>query len=241
MKESFVLSLTTDLSPEALTEKLRAYEPWGHRFDFSNGVSTKDLVKRTPFSDTTLLKIKTIERSLPFDDVRGGNVLDIGCNSGHNSIYLASKFAMQPTGIDVSPRHIEVSNLLSEAAGIDGTYELGNAETYCREEHFDVVLHLGTLYHLANPLLSLQTTFKNLKKGGYLALETQVYDHPKDKNICYFMHMHNNDSTNYWALSTPVLKQCLQLIGFHDIQELLKVSPKILEKHMSRIILVARK
>ena len=64
-------------------------------------------------------------------------------------------------------------------------------------------LHFGTLYHLPNPVLSLQTTFDNLRSGGYLALETQVYDHPQDPNICYFMHMQNNDKTNFWALSTP--------------------------------------
>jgi hypothetical protein len=32
---------------------------------------------------------------------------------------------------------------------------------------------------------------------GYLGLETQVYDHPHDPNICYFMHMQNNDRTNF--------------------------------------------
>jgi hypothetical protein len=94
---------------------------------------------------------------------------------------------------------------------------------------------------LPNPLLSLHTTYDNLKKGGYLALETQVYDHPGDKNICYFMHMQNNDPSNFWALSTYVLKKYLQLLGFVEIQELLKVAPKMLEKHMSRIILVAKK
>ena len=49
-------------------------------------------------------------------------------------------------------------------------------------------------------LLSLRQSFENLKPDGYLALETQVYDHPQDPNICYFMHMQNNDPTNFWAL-----------------------------------------
>lgn len=235
------MNLTTDLSAEELTKKLAAYEPWGHRVDFSNGVSTSKLGRRTPFSHNTIQKVKTVESTIPFEEFRGGTVLDIGCNSGHNSIYLASEYNMHPTGIDVSPRHIEVSNLLSEIANIEGNYTLGDAETYCSESYFDVVLHFGTLYHLPNPLLSLQTTYKNLKKGGYLALETQVYDHPDDNNICYFMHMHNNDKTNFWALSTHVLKQYLEIIGFCEIQELLKVSPKILEENMSRIVLVAKK
>lgn len=241
MKDSFALNLVTKLGAAELTEILTNYEPWGHRVDFSNGVSTSNLRKRTPFNHNTLQKVKTVEKIIPFEQFRGGQVLDIGCNSGHNSIYLASEYNMYPTGIDVSSRHIKASNLLSEIANIDGNYILGDAETYCIENSFDVALHFGTLYHLPNPLLSLQTTYKNLKKGGYLALETQVYDHPEDKSICYFMHMHNNDKTNFWALSTYVLKQYLEILGFHEIEELLKVSPKSLKKNMSRIVLAAKK
>lgn len=241
MKDLFTLSLSTQLSHEDLEKRLVKYEPWGHRVDFSNGVSTSNLRKRTPFSHNTIQKIKTVEKYIPLQEMASGTVLDIGCNSGHNSIYLASKYNMTPTGIDVETRHIEVSNFLSEIANINSNYLLGNAETYCIEDNFDLVLHFGTLYHLPNPLLSLQTTYKNLKRGGYLALETQVYDHPEDENICYFMHMHNNDKTNFWALSTQVLKKYLKLIGFYDIQEILKVSPDILEDNMSRIIMVAKK
>lgn len=241
MKNSYELRLTTSMSAEEISKKLAAFEPWGHRIDFNNGVSTSNFEKRKPFNQDPLLKIKTVEKSIPFTELQNGTVLDIGCNSGHNSIYLASEYGMRPYGIDVIPRHIEVSNLLSDMANIEANYFIGDAETYCRESYFDLVLHFGTLYHLPNPLLSLQTTYKNLKKGGYLALETQVYDHPKDKNICYFMHMQNNDATNFWALSTHVLNKYLEMLGFYDIQELLKVSPKMLEKYMSRIVLVARK
>jgi len=241
MIDRFALKLETRMSVENLTDILIKYEPWGHRIDFSNGVSTYNLGKRTPFSHNTIQKVKIVEKSIPFEQFRGGQVLDIGCNSGHNSIYLASEYNMHPTGIDVAPRHIEVSNLLSEIAAIDGDYIFGDAQTYSKENYFDVVLHFGTLYHLPNPLLSLNTTYKNLKKGGYLAIETQVYDHPDDENICYFMHMHNNDKTNFWALSTHVLVKYLEIVGFLEIQELLKVSPESLEENMSRIVLVAKK
>ncbi len=238
---NYGLRLKTDMDVEELSTKLAKYEPWGHEVVFSNGVKTSDFEQRTPFAKNTVQKSKIVEDSIPFDQMRGGNVLDIGCNSGHNSIYFATKYGMKPTGIDVSPRHIEVSSLLSEIADIQGQYVIGDAEVFCKESHYDVVLHFGTLYHLPNPLLSLQTTFKNLKKGGYLALETQVYDDPNDQNICYFMHMQNNDPTNFWALSTSVLVKYLTILGFSDVKELLRVSPKMLEENMSRIILVAKK
>jgi hypothetical protein len=104
-----------------------------------------------------------------------------------------------------------------------------------------VVLHFGTLYHLPNPLLSLQTTYDNLKPGGWLALETQTYDDPEDPGLCYFIHGHNNDKTNFWAISEDALRRYMQYIGFTDVERLLRVSPPVLGKHMNRVILVARK
>jgi hypothetical protein len=90
-------------------------------------------------------------------------------------------------------------------------------------------------------VLSLRASFYNLRPGGYLALETQVYDHPEDSNICYFMHMQNNDPTNFWAMSSSVLTKSLELVGFREIRQLKLVPVEGLAKHVARIILVARK
>ena len=187
-------------------------------------------------------KFSLVEAAIPFAELSGGKLLDIGCNAGYNSIHAGAKYGVSSTGVDVAPRHIEISRFFSDLAGVDAEFHIGSAETFSRPNEFNVVLHFGTLYHLPNPVLSLQVTFANLRPGGYLALETQVYDHPEDPNICYFMYMQNNDETNFWALSTSVLTKCLELLGFREIQQLLKVVPaQGLAEHMARIILVARK
>jgi 2-polyprenyl-3-methyl-5-hydroxy-6-metoxy-1,4-benzoquinol methylase len=240
MEEGF-LTLQTTLAPEVLEEKLRHWEPWGHRIDFDNGVSTKDFRRRIPFSQQPLNKLRFVEAVIPFANMSCGKLLDVGCCAGYNSIHAAVKYGACCTGIDVVPRHIEVSRFLSEIAGVNAEFLIASAETFSRPEEFDVVLHFGTLYHLANPVLSLRASFDNLRPGGYLALETQVYDHPEDANICYFMHMQNNDATNFWALSTSVLTKCLELLGFSEIRQLKLVPLSGLVKHMARIILVAWK
>ena len=231
----------TNYEQETLRNLLKKYEPWGHRIEFSNGINTADLKRRTPFSNNPLSKIKLIEQKIDLDYIKGGKVLDIGCNSGYNSIYCSTQYQMQAVGIDVSRRHMEVSSLLSEIASVNAEYLLENAETFCIKNTFNLVLNFGTLYHLPNPLLSLQSSYENLKNGGYLALETQCYDDPGDENHCYFMHMHNNDPTNFWALSTKVLTDYLNIIGFTDVEVLKRVVPTQLEKHMSRVILIAKK
>ena len=240
MQDGF-LTLRTTLSPEALKEKLRRWEPWGHRIDFDNGVSTKDFKRRIPFSEQPLNKFGLVEAAIPFRDISDARLLDIGCCAGYNSIHATMKYGARCTGIDVVYPYIEISHFLSEIAGINAQFFIASAETFSRPEEFDVVLHFGTLYHLPNPVLSLRTTFDNLRPGGYLALETQVYDHPQDTNICYFMHLQNNDVTNFWALSRSVLTKCLELVGFREIRQLKLVPTEGLAKHMARIILVARK
>ncbi len=240
--EKQTLTLRTFLSPEELRDRLKNWEPWSIRVDFSNGVSTKDLKRRNRFVEHPLSKFSVVEAAIPFADISHGRLLDIGCNAGYNCIHAAAKYGIRCIGIDTSSRHIEVSRFLSELAGVDAQFFIASAENFSRPKEFDVVLHFGTLYHLPNPVLSLRAAFDNLRLGGYLALETQVYDHPEDPNICYFMHMQNNDPTNFWALSMSVLTKCLELVGFRDVRELSKVvSSEWLAQHMARVVLVARK
>lgn len=239
--EDDFLTLQTPLTPHVLRTHLEKWAPWSHRIDFSNGLSTVDCARRVPFNQFPLRKFRFVEQAIPFAKMSGGRLLDIGCNAGYNSIHAARKYGFTSVGIDVVPRHLEVARWLTEMASVEAQFCEDSAETFSRPGQFDVVLHFGTLYHLRNPLLSLQQTFQNLRPGGYCGLETQVYDHPADPDICYFMHMHNNDPTNYWALSTPVLVKALALTGFREIVELKKVEATGLAEYMSRIFFIARR
>jgi 2-polyprenyl-3-methyl-5-hydroxy-6-metoxy-1,4-benzoquinol methylase len=246
MNEKYVLKINSTLDKESLIDTLRSHEPWGHRIDFINTnenyvVSTTQLKRRTPFSENTLQKFYVAAEHIPFEKFRGGQLLDIGCNSGYNSIHASTTYDMRTVGVDVAPRHMKVSRFLAELAGAKSVFTLASAETFSRPSSFHVALHFGTLYHLPNPFLSLQTTFANLKPGGYLALETQTYDNPADPNYCYFMYMHNNDHTNFWAISQAVLIKMLEIVGFNDIKTAMSVTAKGLGENMHRTILVARK
>jgi 2-polyprenyl-3-methyl-5-hydroxy-6-metoxy-1,4-benzoquinol methylase len=134
-----------------------------------------------------LKKFSVIEAAIPFAEISGGRMLDVGCNAGYNCIH-AKKYGLSCTGIDVVPPYIESARFLSETAGINAEFFIASAETFSRPEKFDVALHFGTLYHLPNPVLSPRTTFDNLRPGGYFALETQVYDHPEDKYLLLHGH-----------------------------------------------------
>jgi len=241
MMNDFVLRLESDQPRNDLEDQLRQFEPWGHLIEFSNGASTGNLERRVPFAVNPTQKANIVFDSIQSDQLRGGRLLDIGCNSGYSSIFAATTYDMRPTGIDVNPRHIEVSTMLAGFANIDAEFKLADAETYTEQDEYDLVFHFGTLYHLPNPLMSLASTFRNLKSGGWVAIETQIYE-GADPNECYYIHMHNNDRTNFWALSPSVLRSYMEFIGFESYSEILRVTPKAMEKEgMHRTISIARK
>src|SRR3546814_20919971 len=99
MSDEHVLRLDTKLSVEALEAELRKYEPWGHRVDFRNGVSTAQYKRRTPFAENLLAKFHAAARRIPFEQLRGGMLLDIGSNYGNNSIHSETNTGMQ--GVDI--------------------------------------------------------------------------------------------------------------------------------------------
>ena len=237
----YALHLHSDLDPEELRAQLKQREPWSIQIEFDNGVSTSEFARRTPFSTNPLQKVSIATKALPIESLRGGAVLDIGCAMGYNSIHMARTWDMRPVGVDFNPKHIETSKMLAEVAGINAEFVVGSAEEFVRPGDFDLVLHFGTLYHLPSPLRSLELAFENLRPGGYVAIESQFYTHPDDENLCYFMHMQNNDPTNFWALSPSVFERYLGMVGFVEPQQLLKVEPAMLEQYMSRQVWVARR
>ena len=214
MGEEF-LTLHTSLAPDALREELRRREPWNQRLDFDNGVSTLDCTRGARFSEWPLRTFAQAALAVPFDELAGGHLLDIGSNTGCNSIYAALKYQFSTTGVDINPRHVEVARFLAELTGASSEFELASGELFSRPEEFDVVLHFGVLCRLGDPLLSLQRAFENLKPGGYLALETEVYD----RNLRHFIDMQDRDRINAWPLSSATVIKNLELIGFANIQD----------------------
>jgi tRNA (mo5U34)-methyltransferase len=92
---------------------------------------------------------------------------------------------------------------------------------------FDIVQHLGLLYHLRDPLLTLSQARSVIKTGGYLLIETGAVINEKRS----FMAFNGvtpqspnggriyNDATTWWAPTVPCLKEMLQATLFEPIEE----------------------
>ena len=191
---------------------LKKYAPWRHRIDFKGGVSSTDYENFKPFNAAPTWKIQRAEMDVgEFSAYR--RALDIGCNAGYNSIYLAARYGMEVIGVDFWKRHVEVSTELARLAGVQGCkFMVGNAETFHDPVGFDLIIHFGTLYHLKNPVLALETALKNLRPGGMMLIETQLYGEPHETRA-EFIYGQGGDNTDWWALGEQSLIKMCEVFG----------------------------
>ncbi len=110
-------------------------------------------------------------------DLRGRRVLDIACNAGFWSIQCALLGAAEVLGFDTRPDMIEQANLVKAIAGVERvTFRLLDFWQMDRETlggPFDVVLNLGLLYHLPEPLAALERTREMARE--YILLDTALH------------------------------------------------------------------
>jgi SAM-dependent methyltransferase len=107
-------------------------------------------------------------------------VLDIACNSGFWSIQCALLGA-EVVGFDARPELIEQANLLKSITSADGVdfrvLDFWQMSPAVLGGRFDVVLNLGFLYHVANPLEALELTKTMARR--HILLDTAV--HPSEE------------------------------------------------------------
>lgn len=95
------------------------------------------------------------------------------------------------------------------------------------KETFDVIIFMGVLYHLQNPILGLEKVFNRLKEGGDLYLETllcTLKGIPDEMPIAEFIENDriNHDITNWWAPTKETTLGMMRTVGFKNCKILSK-------------------
>lgn len=104
---------------------------------------------KTPLGKTMPWDINEPQPSLVELEKSGGikgDVLDIGCGTGDNAIYLASR-GYRVVGVDVAPTAVEEARQRAQAHGFDVTFEVADAtklDGY--DQDFDTIID-SALYH----------------------------------------------------------------------------------------------
>lgn len=97
---------------------------------------------------------------------------------------------------------------------------------------FDVVLFLGILYHMEDPLPAMRRVASLLNPGGFLGIETEAVDIPGAPEAAFFEFFPgselNNDAANWWAPNARALEGLTRAVGLVDFK--LLAGPPLLSK-----------
>lgn len=104
--------------------------------------------------------------SLDYAGSRGLDVLDVGCGQGIDLMNYARNGA-RATGVDLTPRHVELARAHLAALGLEGTVVQGDAETLpFPDASFDRVSSNGVLHHTPGMDQALAEIARVLRPGG---------------------------------------------------------------------------
>ncbi len=106
---------------------------------------------------------------------------------------------------------------------------------------FDVVLYLGVLYHMENPLESLRLVREVTREVAIIETEAVAVGGHDDRPLCEFFPPHAklmDDPTNFWAPNAPALIGLCETAGFSRVQ-VLTTPPAAKRGKIARYRLVA--
>ncbi len=145
------------MDSEQIHRGIASFSRWHYRFDL-NGHTT-------PVADLATINRHEQRRLYFFDPLvrhfggtlRGKRVLDLGCNAGFWSLHAAEAGCDFVLGIDGREMHVEQANFVFQVKNVERSrYEFvkGNVLEFDFSDigDFDIVLCLGLLYHVSNPL-----------------------------------------------------------------------------------------
>lgn len=159
--------------PDGLDEdEIRAafarFEFWHYAYQFEGGLSFA--ARHTDVSELADVPERPLQRFRHFmpdlvasqgGSLRGKRVLDIACNSGFWSIQCALLGA-DVVGFDARDVLIEQANLIKSIIGLENVsfrqLDFWSMSPEALGGTFDIVLNLGVLYHLPEPLEVLRRT-----------------------------------------------------------------------------------
>jgi ubiquinone/menaquinone biosynthesis C-methylase UbiE len=102
-----------------------------------------------------------------FSDGRGRDVLEIGVGMGADHLEWAKVSPRSLTGIDLTPRAIELTRARLDAYGLTSTLECGDAEALAfPDSSFDVVYSWGVLHHSPDTPRAVAEVYRVLRPGG---------------------------------------------------------------------------
>ena len=212
--------MAEDTSPQSM-DSIK----WFHSIPLDDGIVTPGL-------DASMAKLEQI--CLP-KDLTGKTVLDIGAwdgffsfqaeKAGAKRVLATDNFCWSGPGWGTKDGFNFAHNVLNskvESLDIDAMDVSPD-----NVGEFDIVMFLGVLYHLQDPMAGLRVAASVCKE--LLIIETAVDDlHRWKPSMVYYPgDSFNSDDTNYWAPNVGAMKGMLIDLGFSRVEVVYPKNPWI--------------
>ena len=166
-------------------EKVRAREQWGQDPCGAETACEHDLGTREFFDAVEHNRYTEyapwMPRLMGFKEFAGASLLEIGCGMGSDLLQFARGGALC-TGVDLTPRSIEITRHRFALYGNEGSFMLADGEHLpFSSDSFDVVYSNGVLHHTPDTAGAIREVHRVLRPGG----------------VAKVMLYHRN-SLNYW-------------------------------------------
>lgn len=136
----------------------------------------EEVTKRKYFVESHILNFAN------FPAYRGKAVLEVGCGIG-TAAQSFMEAGAKYTGIDVSPRSIELARKRMDIFGLCGDVRVEDIQTgQFGESEYDLVYSFGVLHHIPELKQALRNIEKTLKPGGEFKL--MMYAENSWKKAC---------------------------------------------------------
>ncbi|MDD2237601.1 MAG: DUF1698 domain-containing protein [Kiritimatiellae bacterium] len=154
-------------------------------------------------------------------DLTGKTVLDVGCNSGFYSMVAKLRGASRVMGVDVSSLYTDQASWLRDVLGFspeEMTFQaMDGAALEAMQEQFDVVINLGVIYHIENPMNYLRSVASVTR--GMMLLESEMLLDPVVSEYAWFIEKeYGCDPTNWWIYGPKCLEGMARAAGFSRVQ-----------------------
>lgn len=209
------LEMETEVTVDNLAQRVREID-WYHTIELPGDIMTPG-VNRTSVSLSRL--------ALP-PSLVGKSVLDVGAWDGFYSFEAAKRGATRVMATDSyvwRGRWGQAGFLLARRAlGLDGVVEDRLIDvmdlTPQAVGRFDVVLLLGVLYHLRDPIGALERVVSVCDDLLVIETETALNFLPIPAARLWRIRELNEDDTNWWSLNRVALVALLHRFGFGDVR-----------------------
>jgi len=196
------------LAPEVVTPGFEMDELWNHVRKVRAGLD---------YTDKRVLDIASFDGLFSFEAENLGAKSVVSADCLYNS-FANFMFCREVLGSKATPYYNVSPYNLAERLDV----YLDESYVGKEDRRFDIVQHLGLLYHLRDPMLSLSQARSVMKEGGHLIIETDVVMNNPESFLLFngipnSARIRNNYSV-WWAPTKSCLFEMLEATLF-EVEE----------------------